>query len=57
MSEQDKIRLFEDQPIRTAWDAEQEEWFFSIVDVVGVLTADATQCQYLLGCAEKAAKG
>ena len=34
----DHIQLFEDQPIRTAWDAEQEEWFFSVVDVVGVLT-------------------
>ena len=43
MSEQDKIQLFEDQPIRTAWDAEQEEWFFSIVDVVGVLTGQPTQ--------------
>ena len=38
MSEQDKIQLFEDQPIRAAWDSEQEEWYFSIVDVVGVLT-------------------
>ena len=36
--DQDKIKLFEDQPIRTAWDEEQEEWFFSVVDVVGVLT-------------------
>ena len=34
----DKIQLYEDQPIRTAWDEEKEEWFFSIVDVVGVLT-------------------
>jgi hypothetical protein len=38
MSEQDKIQLFEEQPIRSAWDSEQEEWYFSIVDVVGVLT-------------------
>ena len=34
----DKIQLFEDQPIRTAWDEEKEEWYFSIVDVVRVLT-------------------
>ena len=34
----DKLQLFEDQPIRTAWDAENEEWLFSVVDVVGVLT-------------------
>ena len=32
------IQLFEDQKIRVAWDAEREEWYFSIVDVVGVLT-------------------
>ena len=38
MSEQDKIQLFENQTIRTAWDAEQEEWYFSVVDVVAVLT-------------------
>ena len=43
MSEQDQIQLFEDQPIRTAWDAEQEEWFFSVVDVVGVLTEQTNQ--------------
>lgn len=34
----DQIQLFEDQPIRTAWDAELEEWYFSVVDVVRVLT-------------------
>jgi hypothetical protein len=33
-----KIQLFEDKRIRTAWDEENEEWLFSIVDVVGVLT-------------------
>lgn len=40
----DKIQLFEDQTIRTAWDDEAEEWYFSIVDVVKVLTdsKDAT---------------
>lgn len=34
----DKIQLFEDKKIRTAWDEEKEEWYFSIVDVVSVLT-------------------
>lgn len=34
----DNIKRFEDQPIRTAWDEEKEEWYFSIVDVVKVLT-------------------
>ena len=34
----DKIQLYEDQPIRTAWVEDEEEWYFSIVDVFGVLT-------------------
>ena len=34
----DAIQLFEDQPIRSAWDVEREEWYFSVVDVVQVLT-------------------
>ena len=38
----DQIQLFENQKIRTAWDAEQEEWFFSVVDVVGALTDQPT---------------
>ena len=38
MGNRNDIQLFEDQPIRAAWDAEKEEWYFSIVDVVRVLT-------------------
>ena len=38
MANQENLQLFEDQPIRTAWNEEEEEWYFSIVDVVGVLT-------------------
>jgi len=38
----DRIRLFENQAIRTAWDEEKEEWYFSVVDVVGVLTEQET---------------
>ena len=38
MEQSDKIQLFEDKRIRTAWDEEKEEWYFSIVDVVAVLT-------------------
>lgn len=43
MSTNDKIQIFEDRRIRTAWDAEAEEWYFSVVDVVGVLTEQETQ--------------
>ena len=38
MEQNDKIQLFEDKRIRTAWDEEHGEWYFSVVDVVGVLT-------------------
>ena len=38
MASSDKIQLFEDKRIRAAWDGEKEEWYFSIVDVVAVLT-------------------
>ena len=38
MRNTESLQLFKDQPIRTAWDAEAEEWYFSIVDVVGALT-------------------
>ena len=43
MSQNDKIQLFEDKRIRTAWDEEKEEWYFSIVDVVAVLTDQPDQ--------------
>ena len=43
MSQNDKIQLFENKRIRTAWDAEKEEWYFSIVDVVAVLTDQPDQ--------------
>ncbi len=38
MGQEDKIQLFENKRIRTAWDEEQEKWYFSVVDVVAVLT-------------------
>lgn len=43
MSDNNKIQLYEDQPIRTAWDEERKEWYFSIVDVIGVLTEQPNQ--------------
>ena len=43
MAQNDKIQLFEDKRIRAAWDEEKEEWYFSIVDVVAVLTDQPDQ--------------
>ena len=42
----DAMQLFEDQPIRSAWDAEREEWYFSVVDVVGALTGSRDPAAY-----------
>ncbi|WP_022750136.1 Bro-N domain-containing protein [Lachnobacterium bovis] len=42
----DKVQLFEDQPIRTAWVEDEEEWYFSVVDVVQVLTESADGRKY-----------
>ncbi len=38
MVENEKIELYEDQPIRTAWNEVEEEWYFSVVDTIRVLT-------------------
>jgi hypothetical protein len=43
---EDGIQLFEDKRIRTAWDEKSEEWLFSIVDVVGVLTGSVDAGAY-----------
>ena len=46
LEENNKIQLFENQSIRTAWDEENEEWFFSIVDVIKVLTESKDPSAY-----------
>lgn len=45
--EDDKVWLFEEKKIRTVWDEEQEEWYFSIADVVTVLTDSVDPKQYI----------
>ena len=47
MDDNNKIQLFENKRIRTVWDADQEEWYFSVVDVVAVLTDSADPKQYI----------
>ena len=46
MGQNDNIQLFENKRIRTAWDEEKEEWFFSVVDVVAVLTDSKDPAAY-----------
>ena len=46
MSEQNTIQRFEDYPIRSAWDTEREEWYFSIIDVIRVLTDSENPRRY-----------
>ena len=46
MSQSDKIQLFEDKRIRTAWDEKKEEWYFSIVDVCEVLSGTDNPRRY-----------
>ena len=38
MTQQEAIKIFEEKKVRTIWDSEAERWYFSIVDVVSVLT-------------------
>ena len=41
-----EIKLFEGNQIRSIWDSEREEWYFSIVDIVGVLTESENPRKY-----------
>ena len=47
MDENNSIQLFEDRKIRTAWDEEKEEWYFSVQDVVAVLSESTDPKQYI----------
>lgn len=46
MAQQNKIQLFEQKKVRTVWDESQEKWYFSIVDVVGILTDSVDPTAY-----------
>ncbi len=43
---ENKIKIFENKQVRTAWNADEEEWYFSVVDVVSVLTDSADPNNY-----------
>ena len=53
MKKQDAIKVFEDKKVRTLWNEENEKWYFSIIDVIAVLTDALTS---LLAGNEKEAK-
>lgn len=46
MTKKDAIKIFEDRKIRTVWDDKTEEWYFSIVDVIGILTDSVDPTAY-----------
>lgn len=47
MTQHNAIKLFEEKRVRTVWDDQQEKWYFSVVDVVSVLTDSANPADYL----------
>lgn len=47
MSQQEQIKIFEEKRIRSLWDDEREEWYFSVIDVVEVLTGSINPTDYL----------
>ena len=46
MTKENAIKLFQDHRVRVQWDDEQEKWFFSIVDIVGILTDSPNPRKY-----------
>ncbi len=46
MTKENAIKLFQDQRVRVLWDEEQEKWFFSIVDIIGILTESPNPRKY-----------
>ena len=56
MTENTQIKLFEDKKVRTLWDKESEEWYFSVVDVVAVLTESENPRRYWSDLKRKLAK-
>jgi BRO family, N-terminal domain len=46
MDQQNAVRIFEEKQVRTVWDAEQEKWYFSIIDVIAALTGNERPRKY-----------
>lgn len=43
MTKKEAIKIFEEKKVRTAWDDETEEWYFSVIDVIEILTDSSNQ--------------
>ena len=56
MVKKNAIKVFEDKKVRTLWDSETEEWYFSVVDVVAVLTESENPRRYWSDLKRKLAK-
>lgn len=56
MKQQQALQLFEDKKVRTIWDAEQEKWYFSIVDTIMVLTGSSIPKRYWTDLKKKLVK-
>lgn len=46
MTQHNSIKLFEEKRVRTVWDDQQEKWYFSVIDVVAVLTDSVNPTDY-----------
>jgi DNA-damage-inducible protein D len=46
MKQQDAVKIFEDKKVRTLWDEEQEKWYFSLIDVIEILTGSPRPRKY-----------
>ena len=46
MKKQDAIKIFEDKKVRTAWDEGQEKWYFSVIDIIEILTDSSNSRRY-----------
>ena len=46
MTKQNAIKVFVEKKVRTVWDSDKEEWYFSIVDVIAVLTDSPNPRKY-----------
>lgn len=46
MKKENEIKIFEDKKVRTVWDAEQEKWYLSVIDVIAILTESPNPRKY-----------